>query len=74
MLTKITTLTLSCLAAIGFSAACAAEGSYNVNQINIPKKPEFMASLGIAKDAKPDLTKRPSSPARHIMKKPISTS
>ena len=57
MLTKITTLTLSCLAAIGFSAACAAEGSYNVNQINIPKKPEFMASLGIAKDAKPDLTK-----------------
>lgn len=37
MLTKITTLTLSCLAAIGFSAACAAEGSYNVNQINIPK-------------------------------------
>ena len=57
MLTKITTLTLSCLAAIGFSAACAAEGSYNVNQINIPEKPEFMASLGIAKDAKPDLTK-----------------
>lgn len=57
MLTKITTLTLSCLAAIGFSAACAAEGSYNVNQINIPKKPEFMASFGIAKDAKPDLTK-----------------
>ena len=49
MLTKITTLTLSCLAAIGFSAACAAEGSYNVNQINIPEKPEFMASLGIAK-------------------------
>ena len=42
MLTKITTLTLSCLAAIGFSAACAAEGSYNVNQINIPEKPEFM--------------------------------
>ena len=38
MLTKITTLTLSCLAAI-------------------PEKPEFMASLGIAKDAKPDLTK-----------------
>ena len=57
MLTKITTLTLSCLAAIGFSAACAAEDSYNVNQINIPEKPEFMASLGIAKDAKPDLTK-----------------
>ena len=57
MLTKITTLTLSCLAAIGYSAACAAEGSYNVNQINIPEKPEFMASLGIAKDAKPDLTK-----------------
>ena len=27
MLTKITTLTLSCLAAIGFSAAHAADGS-----------------------------------------------
>lgn len=58
MLTKITTLTLSCLAALAMTTAYGAENAYNVNQINIPEKPEFMASLGIAKDAKPDLSKK----------------
>ena len=58
MLTKLTTIALSCLAAFGVSAVFAQEGGYKVEQINIPEKPEFMQSLGIAKDAKPNLTKK----------------
>ncbi len=58
MLTKLTTIALSCLAAFGVSAVFAQEGGYKVEQINIPEKPEFMQSLGIAKDAQPKLTKK----------------
>ena len=39
-----------------FSAAAQA-ASFTADQISIPEKPEFMASLGIAKDAKPNLSK-----------------
>lgn len=56
MYTKLTAITLSCLAAVAFSAAAQA-ASFTADQISIPEKPEFMASLGIAKDAKPNLSK-----------------
>ena len=56
MHTKIASLTLSCLAVFSCSAF-AQDANYTVEQINIQEKPEFMASLGIAKDAQPKLTK-----------------
>ena len=49
MLTKLTTIALSCLAAFGVSAVFAQEGGYKVEQINIPEKPEFMQSLEIGR-------------------------
>lgn len=58
MLIKLTTIALSCLAAFGVSSVFAQEGGYKAEQINIPEKPEFMQSLGISKDAKPNLTKK----------------